>query len=60
MCAAPIHVQPAFRDSLANMGRVRFLGDLKTVLVNWSFRLRRRANCCGDQPSLVPAICSPR
>ena len=48
MCADPIRVQPAIRDSLANLRRVHSLGDLKTVLLNWSSRPRRRANCCGN------------
>ena len=47
MCADPIRVEPSFRDSLANLRRVRSLGDLKRVVVNWSYRPRYKQNCCG-------------
>ena len=48
MCADPVRVLPSFRDSLANLRRVRSLGDLTNVLVNWFSRPWRRASCCGN------------
>lgn len=47
MCADRVHVRPSLRDSLTNLRQIRSLSDVKTALVNWSLRPRKRQNCCG-------------